>query len=50
MEIYTATQIIIRHQNWLRDHRNLPKVNQDKLKEAKELLQKLMTSVENNVI
>ena len=38
MEIYTATLIIQKHLNWQNDKRNLPKVNEEKLKEAINLL------------
>ena len=38
MEIYTATLIIQKHLNWQNDKRNLPKVNEEKLKEAFNLL------------
>lgn len=42
MEIYTATLIIKRHLEWQNDKRNLPKVNEEKLKEATELLTDLV--------
>ena len=42
MEIYTATQIIQKHLNWQNDKRNLPKVNEEKLKEAISLLTDLL--------
>ena len=38
MEIYTATLIIQKHLNWQNDKRNLPKVNEEKLKKAVNLL------------
>ena len=38
MEIYTATLIIQKHLNWQNDKRNLPKVNEEKLKEAINLV------------
>ena len=42
MEIYTATLIIQKHLNWQNDKRNLPKVNEEKLKEAISLLTDLV--------
>ena len=42
MEIYTATLIIQKHLNWQNDKRNLPKVNEEKLKEAISLLTDLL--------
>tara|TARA_R110000765_G_scaffold337615_1_gene427929 strand:+ start:221 stop:490 length:270 start_codon:yes stop_codon:yes gene_type:complete len=42
MEIYTATLIIQKHLNWQNDKRNLPKVNEEKLKEAINLLTDLL--------
>ena len=42
MEIYTATLIIQKHLNWQNDKRNLPKVNEEKLKEAVNLLTDLL--------
>ena len=42
MEIYTATLIIQKHINWENDKRNLPKVNEEKLKEAISLLTDLL--------
>ena len=38
MEIYTATLIVKKHLEQQNDKRNLPKVNEEKLKEATELL------------
>lgn len=38
MEIYTATLIVKKHREWLEDKKNLPKVNEEKLKEAINLL------------
>lgn len=38
MEIYTATLIVKKHLEWQNDKRNLPKVNDEKLKEATEIL------------
>jgi hypothetical protein len=42
MEIYTATLIVQKHLNWQNDKRNLPKVNEEKLKEAISLLTDLL--------
>ena len=42
MEIYTATLIIQKHINWQNDKINLPKVNEEKLKEATNLLTELV--------
>lgn len=42
MNIYTATLIVQKHLNWQNDKRNLPKVNEEKLKEATELLTDLV--------
>lgn len=42
MEIYTATLIIEKHLNWQNDKRNLPRVNEKKLKEATEKLTELV--------
>lgn len=42
MEIYTATLIVEKHLEWQNDKRNLPKVNEEKLKEATELLTDLV--------
>ena len=45
MEIYTATLIIQKHLNQQNDKRNLPKVNEEKLKEATSLLTDLLFNV-----
>ena len=45
MEIYTATLIIQKHLNQQNDKRNLPKVNEEKLKEATNLLTDLLFNV-----
>ena len=42
MEIYTATLIVQKHLNWQNDKRNLPKVNEEKLKEATKTLTDLV--------
>ena len=42
MEIYTATLIIQKHINWQNDKRNSPRVNEEKLKEATNLLTDLV--------
>jgi len=48
MEIYTATLIIQKHLNWQNDKRNLPKVNEEKLKEAVNLLTDLLFNILDN--
>ena len=48
MEIYTATLIIQKHLNWQNDKRNLPKVNEEKLKEAISLLTDLLFNILDN--
>ena len=48
MEIYTATLIIQKHLNWQNDKRNLPKVNEEKLKEAINLLTDLFFNILDN--
>ena len=50
MEIYTATLIIQKHLNWQNDKRNLPKVNEEKLKEAINLLTDLLFNILDDVI
>tara|TARA_R110000796_G_scaffold228445_1_gene345570 strand:+ start:225 stop:500 length:276 start_codon:yes stop_codon:yes gene_type:complete len=44
MEIYTATLILQKHLNQQNDKRNLPKVNEEKLKEAINLLTDLLSA------
>jgi hypothetical protein len=48
MEIFTATLILQKHLNQQNDKRNLPKVNEEKLKEAVNLLTDLLFNVLDN--
>lgn len=50
MEIYTATLIIQKHLNWQKDKRNMPKVNEKKLKEATNLLTELVKKLTTPVV
>lgn len=50
MKLYTATLIITKHLEWLDDKKHCPKVNEEKLKEAIELLTNLVKKLSLAVV